>query len=140
MSSSYSLVDILKLCFFCLTCCFALLWLPAVENDCNYEEAALPCIQVGAIISLVCLAKFFNSILFSVLITYTSEAFPAAFGPALNFGRMSIFVTPFFINFARSLAPFHNPLCLLVPLSLLGFYLCFLMPRSGLTDLLAQEE
>lgn len=73
VSNTYSSIDILKRCFFWLSFIFILLWLPSVDNQCtDFEDVSMPCFQMAAMILLVCSVKFVTSILFSVLITYSS--------------------------------------------------------------------
>ena len=97
-------------------------------------------------ILLVCCIKFVNSMLFAVLITYSSEAYPTVvrslgYGFTLTFGRMSTFITPFFVNEFHKYLGYKNPLCFLAPFALLGFYLCFLMPKSdAMSDTLIEEQ
>lgn len=123
------------------------MWFPSVDNQCtSFEEINTPCFQMAAMILLVCSIKFVNSMLFAVLISYSSEAYPAVvrslgYGFTLTFGRMSTFITPFFINHVRTYYEYKNPLCFLAPFALFGFYLCFLMPRSdAMSDILIEEE
>jgi hypothetical protein len=79
-----------------------------VNNECKvFEEYSGFCLEVVLMILLVSLIKFTNSILFSALIPYSSEAYPTVvrsmgYAFSLAIGRMSTFVVPLYINYARA--------------------------------------
>lgn len=100
---------------------------------------------MAAMILLVCLIKFSNMILFSVLVTFTSDAFPTVvrsigYAFTLSCGRVSTFFVPFFINRISTFYLYKNPLFFLAPFAFGGFYLCFLMPKVDAMNDLIQED
>jgi MFS family permease len=138
---------VLRGCLLAVSVACALLWFPQSEGGCiDFEHSRLPCFQIVVMIALVCGIKFFNSILFTVLITYSSEAFPTpvrslGYGFTITFGRMSTFLAPFFVDYIRSQDETRNALCYLFPLGFIGFYLCLLMPNhSNISENLIEEE
>lgn len=106
----------------------------------------MPCYEIAFMILLVCCIKFFSSILFAVLITYSSEAFPTVvrslgYGFSISFGRMTTFMAPFFVDYMRSQYEERNAICFLAPFGFLGVYLCLFMPdSSNLNENVIEEE
>ena len=111
-----------------------LLWFTGVSGECIEGEG--PCYQMGFMIMLVCCIKFFNSVLFAVLISYSSEALPTVvrslgYGFTLTFGRMSTFMAPFYVNHMSSQYEHTNAMSFLAPFALLGLYLSYFMPDNS---------
>ena len=124
-----------------------MLWFPKITELCiDFTESAAPCYQIVFMILLVCLIKFCSSILFALLITYSSEVFPTVlrslgYGFSISIGRMSTFMAPFYIDFIREIDDTHNAVCFLAPFGLLGAFLCRFMPDpSTINENVIEEE
>ena len=66
-------LDIIRSCLLLISCCCAAMWLIVIGNDCQVSKQENKfCYKAILMIVRVNLIKFFNSIFFSGLITYSS--------------------------------------------------------------------
>lgn len=93
-------------------------------------------------ILFVLVIKFFNTVFFSGLISYSSEVYPTPVrslgcGFTLTFGRLGTILVPYYINYMKFQYPTKNSLCFITPFGVIAYFLCCMMPyteKDGMKD------
>ena len=106
------------------------------------------CFSLLFMVLFVLFVKFFNTVIFSGLINYSSEVYPTpirsiGYGFTLTFGRLGSIVVPYYVNYMKLQYPTLNSLCFMTPFGLIAFVLCCIMPyteKEGIKERLDEEE
>lgn len=129
-------LDVMKIAILVTSLCLSVMWFIRITPDCTIFEDRQPfCLQIFAMILLVFVIKFCNTVFVSGLIVYSQEVFPSpvrslGYGFTTTFGRLGTIIVPFYIKYMRARYEAIIPLCFLAPIGYLCWYFCRHMPYT----------